>query len=251
MWRYPLRLPVQLSKQSEVPPPHICVKVWDVTDPSPRPLRRDAERNRQRIMAAARDVFAQRGFGASLDEIAEHAGLGVGTVYRRFPNKNALIDALFAEAADRLVVLARAAAQAKDAWDGLVGLLTDIAELQVGDRGLRDLMLSGGVSPARSLVMRDTLKPLIDPLVQRAKDEGGLRRDFDSGDISVLQLMIAAAFEFTRPCAPDGWRRYLTLMVDGLRECRSSVTPLAEPPLDEEGLEQAMLAWPLTRLPLP
>lgn len=200
-------------------------------------------------MAAAREVFALRGFGASLDEIAEHAGLGVGTVYRRFPNKNALIDALFEQAANRLVVLARAAAQVPDAWDGLVGFLTAVAELQVGDRGLRDLLLSGRVSPERSTIMRDTVKPLIDPLVRRAQEQGDLRADFDGIDVSVLQLMIAAAFEFTRPCAPNGWRRYLTLLVDGLRACRDAPTPLPEPALGEDALEQAMLAWPLTRMP--
>lgn len=200
-------------------------------------------------MAAAREVFAQRGFGASLDEIAEHAGLGVGTVYRRFPNKNALIEALFEQAANRLVDLAQVAAQAQNAWEGLIGFLTAVAELQVGDRGLRDLILSGRVSPERSMIMRDTVKPLIDPLVRRAQEQGCLRRDFEGVDISVLQLMIAAAFEFTRPCAPDGWRRYLTLLFDGLRERRDGPTPLPEPPMDEDALEQAMLAWPLTRLP--
>jgi len=124
-----------------------------------------------------------------------------------------------------------------------------VAELQVGDRGLRDLLLSGRVSPERSLIMRDTVKPLIDPLVRRAQEEGYLRADFDGIDISVLQLMIAAAFEFTRPCAPNGWRRYLTLLVDGLRACRDAPTPLPEPALGEDALEQAMLAWPLTRMP--
>ena len=220
-----------------------------MTHPSPRPLRRDAEQNRQRITAAAREVFAQRGFGATLDEIAEHAGLGVGTVYRRFPNKNALIDALFEETAERLVDLARIAAQAQNAWEGLVGFLTDVAKLQVVDRGMRDLILSGRVSPERSAIMRDTIKPLIDPLVQRAQDQGELRRDFDGSDIAVLQLMISAAFEFTRPCAPDGWRRYLTLLFDGIRERRDAPTPLPEPPLDEDSLERAMLDWPVTRLP--
>ncbi|HEV2637090.1 MAG TPA: helix-turn-helix domain-containing protein [Actinocrinis sp.] len=220
-----------------------------MTDHSPRPLRRDAEQNRQRIMAAAREVFAQRGFGASLDEIAEHAGLGVGTVYRRFANKNALIDALFEQAAKRLTDLARTAAQAQNAWEGLVDLLTAIAELQVTDRGLRDLILSGRVSPDRNTIMRENLKPLIDPLVRRAQEQGCLRRDFDGADIAVIQLMLSAAYEFTRPCGPAVWRRYLTMMFDAMRECRDAPTPLPHPPLDEDGLGRAMLAWPLTRLP--
>lgn len=220
-----------------------------MTHPSQRPLRKDAEQNRQRIMAAAREVFAQRGFGATLDEIAENAGLGVGTVYRRFPNKNALIGALFEESAERLVDLAKIAAEEPNAWLGLIGFLTAVARLQVTDRGLRDLILSGRVGHERSAMMQTAIKPLVDSLVQRAKDQGELRHDFDGHDIPVLQLMIAAAFEFTRPYSPDGWRRYLALLLDGLRERRDGPGPLLVPALDDEGLERAMLAWPLTRLP--
>src|SRR4051794_18831071 len=75
------------------------------TPTTERPLRRDAERNRQRILAAAAEVFAERGLGATLDDIARHAGVGVGTVYRRFPDKDALIDALFLERMGELQVL--------------------------------------------------------------------------------------------------------------------------------------------------
>ena len=79
------------------------------TDGEPeRPLRKDAERNRQRILAAAAEVFTERGLEATLDDVARHAGVGVGTVYRRFPDKAALADALFEERIDALVELATA-----------------------------------------------------------------------------------------------------------------------------------------------
>jgi AcrR family transcriptional regulator len=213
----------------------------------PRPLRRDAEQNRQRIMAAAREVFAQRGFDATLDEIADNAGLGVGTVYRRFPNKAALIDALFEESFARILELARAAAEQPDAWQGLVGLLSSLSELQAADRGLRDLMLSQRVSETRAAQLRDTMKPVLDPMVRRAQEQGALRCDFAAVDIPILQLMIAVACDFTRSSDPENWRRYLVLVLDALCQRRDGPTPLPRPALDEDTMEQAMRDWPAAK----
>src|SRR3954470_3515659 len=92
-------------------------------------LRRDAERNRRRILEAARRGFAERGLGITLDEIARLAGVGVGTVYRRFPNKELLIDALFEERIGEVVALARAAAGDEDAWRGLSRFLEGAVDL--------------------------------------------------------------------------------------------------------------------------
>ena len=108
-----------------------------------RPLRRDAERNRQRILDAARVVFAERGLSGSLDDIARQAGVGVGTVYRRFPDKELLIDALFEERIEEIADVARAAADHPDPWEGLVDFLTRTQELQSRDRGLKELVLGG------------------------------------------------------------------------------------------------------------
>src|ERR1043166_6338645 len=87
-----------------------------------RPLRVDAARNRERILAAASEVFADRGLDVSLDDIARHAGVGVGTVYRRFPTKEALIEALFDSHLAQLEALAENAVSYADSWDGLVAL---------------------------------------------------------------------------------------------------------------------------------
>lgn len=209
-----------------------------------RPLRRDAEKNRQRIMAAAREVFAQRGYDATLDDVARHAGLGVGTVYRRFPNKAALIDALFGESFQRVVDLVETALADPDPWAGFAGFMTATAELQVADRGLRDLMLSGSAGPARVGQMRERVKPLLDELVRRAQEQGDLRADFAGGDIPALQLMIATASEFTRAAGPQTWRRYLGLLLDGLCARREAPTELPAPVLDDEEIERAMMALP-------
>src|SRR5215216_4777906 len=101
-----------------------------------KPLRADAERNRRRILDAAADLFADKGLSVGLDEIAHHAGVGVGTAYRRFPDKRQLIEALFDERLDRLVELAERGLAADDAWEGLTGFLEQATELQIANRGL-------------------------------------------------------------------------------------------------------------------
>src|SRR5882757_2154058 len=216
----------------------------DTTLPAiPRPLRRDAELNRQRIMAAARQVFAARGLDATLDDVARQAGLGVGTVYRRFPNKEALIDALFEESFASVVGLAERAIEHPDAWAGLVGLMTDLAELQAGDRGLRDLMLSETYGRDRVAQMRDRIQPLMERVVERAHESGQLRADLRAGDLPVLLLMVSATVEFTHLARPEGWRRYATIMLDGMCERRDRPTELTEPVLDDDALHEAMHGW--------
>jgi AcrR family transcriptional regulator len=214
---------------------------------TPRPLRRDAELNRQRIMAAAREVFAQRGLDATLDDIAHHAGLGVGTVYRRFPNKTALVDALFEETFQQLLEMVEESAQAADPWAGLRGLIVRLCEMQVRDRGLREVMLSSAEGRSNSDRMRGLFKPLVDRLVERAKAEGSLRGDFDPHDFPMVLLMVTAAAEYGRYGEPDGWRRYLTLLFDGLYERRDKPTPLPAPAMGDDEIEQAMQHWPPTR----
>ena len=215
--------------------------------PTTRRKRKDAVQNRQRVMDAAREVFARHGLGTTLDEVAAFAGLGVGTVYRHFPNKSAVIDALFEESVDRLVELARVAAAAEDAWEGFVGFIIDVAELQTTDRGMRDLMLTAKNGCERSDLLQERLRPVSRPLVARAKAQGKLRPDFAEQDFPVLQIMLSAAYEFTSPAAPDAWRRYLTLMIDALCTRREAPHPLPRPALDDAGIEHAMRAWPTTK----
>src|SRR3954451_11539884 len=108
--------------------------------PVERPLRKDAERNRIRILAAAGELFAQRGLGATLDDVAHHAGVGVGTVYRRFPDKETLIDALFAQRIEALCAIAEEALAVPDAWDALAWYFENGSRLQARDRGLKELL---------------------------------------------------------------------------------------------------------------
>ena len=116
-----------------------------------RPLRRDAERNRQRILEAAREAFAHDGLSVTLDEIGRRAGVGVGTVYRRFPDKDQLIEALFEDRMNEFVALADECLGFEDAWDGLVHFL----EPRGPGAGLRSRLQRGralGVGRVRSVL---------------------------------------------------------------------------------------------------
>lgn len=217
------------------------------TPSASRPLRRDAELNRQRILVAAKEVFAERGLEATLDEIARHAGLGVGTVYRRFPNKEALIDALFEEGFAQILELTEQALADPDAWAGLTRLLTRMAEVQAADFGLRDVMLSESYGLDRIAQMRDQIKPMMERLVERAQEQGSLRADFRATDIMAVQLMISATVEFTHGVRDHGWRRYVPMLLDGLAARRGGVTELTEPELDDDDLHAAMQCWPRYR----
>lgn len=215
--------------------------------PVPRPLRRDAELNRQRIMEAARLVFAERGLEATLDEVARQAGVGVGTVYRRFPDKEALVDALFEESFGQVVTLAERALELPDAWEGVVVLLTELAENQAADRGLRDIMLSESYGHDRVAQMRDRIKPLLEQMVERAQRQGGLRADLRAGDVPAILMMISVTVEFGGEARPDLWRRYLTMLLDGICAHRDGPTELPEPELGDDEMPEAMQAWPRLR----
>src|SRR3982074_772960 len=106
-----------------------------------RPPRREAERNRLRILRAAAEVFTERGLQATLDDVAERAGVGVGTVSRRFPDKEALVEALFSERLDTLVGFAEQALAEPDPWTALATFLEQAASVIAGDRGLRQILM--------------------------------------------------------------------------------------------------------------
>jgi AcrR family transcriptional regulator len=214
--------------------------------PSERPLRRDAERNRQRILAAARVVFAERGLNGSHDDIAREAGVGVGTVYRRFPDKEQLIDALFEERIEEMAAVARAASEATDPWEGLAGFLVRAQELQSEDRGLKEIVLGGTRGAEHAAAARALIAPLVTQILQRAKDAGQVREDIELTDFPLIQLAIGTIAETARHVAPDVWRRMMTVVLDGLRaECARS--ELVSPPLVQEQVDAVMQCYGASR----
>jgi AcrR family transcriptional regulator len=208
-----------------------------------RPLRRDAERNRRRILDAAASVFATRGLEVSLDEIARAAGVGIGTVYRRFADREALIDALFEDRLGEIVRAAEAARAEGDAWAALVGFMERVGEAHALDRGLGEILISSAHGRERVGQMREQLRPLVDELVRRAWASGDLRADVDGRDLATVSVVLSAVADFTRAVEPEHWRRVLGLLLDGLRVRRDGPTPLARAPLDDEQLERAMTCW--------
>jgi AcrR family transcriptional regulator len=195
----------------------------------------DAARNRALLVTAAREVFAERGLEASLDDIARHAGLGVGTAYRHFANKYELAEAIFADAVDDIVALAERAAAAHDPWAGIVMFLEGTAEAQTTDRGLREVLM-GTHNPERTEQIGDRLSAPLRKLVVRGKRAGVLGQGVESTDLGIVLLMLCTVADVTADSAPDLWRRYLPALLDGLQ----SDTPLPVSAIDEDDLRTAL-----------
>lgn len=222
--------------------PLLCILVTMATEIE-RPLRRDAERNRQRIVESAAALFAERGLGVSMDDIAREAGVGVGTVYRRFPDKELLIEALFEEHMDQIVGFARDALAMDNAWEGLVSFMERALGQQALNRGLKELLISSGHGQDHIARGRDEIAPLIEELVRRGQAAGDLRADASQTDFALLQMSLGSIIDYTRDADPDIWRRCLAIMLDGLRTRRDGPTPLPVGPLDLAQVECAMRDW--------
>jgi AcrR family transcriptional regulator len=202
-----------------------------------RPLRRDASRNRERILEAARELFAERGLEVTMDEIARHAGVGVGTVYRRFPQRSQIIEALFEQRMEDYLALAERSLADPDPWHGLVEFLEQGMAMQAADRGLKELLVGHGHASESGARVRARVLPMVEKLVARAQEAGVLRPDIGALDLPMVSLMIGQVIDFSHAVAPDLWRRYLALLLDGLRSDRS---PLPLAPLEPAQLDAAI-----------
>jgi AcrR family transcriptional regulator len=207
--------------------------VTPATTVGAKPLRRDAERNRGLILGAARRVFAAQGLDAGFDEIARAAGVGVGTVYRRFPERGDLVEALFEQEIDTVVERAERAAADPDPWRGLSEFVHWGAEAQATDRGLAQVLASAGRGHERVAAERDRLRPAVQALVEHAQRAGVLRADVGELDIGIAVAMVG------RVGGPDRAElraRYVQLVLDGLAVRRDAPSPLAEVPASEDDL---------------
>jgi AcrR family transcriptional regulator len=208
-----------------------------------RPLRKDAERNRLRILEAARVLFAERGLGVTLNDIAHHAGVGVGTVYRRFPDKDRLIEELFELRVAEIVGLAKAALDDPDPWNGLTGFLTKALELQAEDAGFKEVVLGSPGARERIGQIRLQMFPIGVELVRRAQEAGQLRSDFFSTDVPIIQLMVGTVIDTARDVEPELWRRYLAIVLAGLRPGGERTDPMPIGNLDPERVQRVMSSW--------
>jgi AcrR family transcriptional regulator len=207
-----------------------------------RPLRRDAELNRQRILQAAAEEFCERGLGVTLDDVARRAGVGVGTVYRRYPSKQSLAEALFVDKLDAVAALAEQALAEPDPWESLAGFLEHATELLSTNRGLRQILMHAAhatdqIDQARARLQRAGVQ-----LVKRAQQAGAVRGDLEPSDIPLIEFMLITAADYAWHVRPGIWRRYLTLILDGLKPARTQVSELPEPALTGPEMQLAHLA---------
>jgi AcrR family transcriptional regulator len=191
-------------------------------------LRRDAQANRDRILEAARACFATDGVDVPVEAIAQRAGVGMGTLYRRFPTKNDLVEAVVEDSLEAFVAAAEAGLAEKDPWTGFTAFVERVLELHAENRALREMLAGASHGPARER-MRRRVRPLTRELIRRAQEDGSLRADFAPEDMPLVFLTGGRVLEAARGLAPDLWRRYLGLLFDGLRA--EGATPLPRGPL--------------------
>ena len=210
----------------------------------PPALRRDAARNRELLLRTAYELMATRGLDVSHEEIARAAGTGMGTMYRRFPDRQALLDALFAEHIAAVIGFAEQAAERADAWAGLAWFLERQLELEAGNRGLGELLR--GRKQSSGLVSRANVRmtPLVADLVARAVAAGQLPPGTTPGDFAAAHLMVGSVLDASRTFAPQLWRRALAVALAGLRHAELPGTPPDESTvkllyLDEPGTPPA------------
>jgi len=197
--------------------------------PRDRPLRRDAERNRQRILTAAASLIAVHGLSVSHDQIAQAAEVAVGTVYRRFPDKSALVEALFRDQVDLVVAAAHAALDIADPWQALVTFMTDTLQFQAGNRGLGELSTGSPHGFALASYARTQVAPVVTELLARAHQAGVVRSGVVEQDLALVPVMIGAIIRRARAGDPDLWRRTLAIVLDGLRSVHEDELPGTAP----------------------
>ena len=172
-----------------------------------------------------------------MEEITQHAGLGMGTLYRHFPTKEELVDAVLEDTFAELVAAAGEAAATEDPWSGFAGFLERVFALHAANRGLKDVLAARGQGSGRAEAMRAQIKPLLRTTIERAQRQGTLRSDFTAEDLPVLFWSGERVIHATAPVAPEYWRRYLALVLDGLRA--EAATPLPGRPLTQAQLRRA------------
>lgn len=202
-----------------------------MTETAP-PLRRDAERNRQLLLRTAYDLMAVQGLDVPYEDIARAAGTGMGTMYRRFPQRQDLLDALFSEHIDTVIGFAERASRDDDAWAGLSWFLEQQLEIESQSRGLGELLRSRNQATALVQRAHERMTPLVAGLIARAIRAGQLPAGATPADFAAVHVMVGSVMDASRSFAPQLWRRALTVALAGLRHADLSGEPPDETVLD-------------------
>jgi AcrR family transcriptional regulator len=183
----------------------------------PRALRADAERNRRRILDAARKVFADEGLGAGVDAIARVAGVGVGTLYRRFPTKQDLLVAVIEDGVARIACQVEQLHTIEDPWEAFTQALNAFAKMVARDRGFLEVVHGDPELLPVARDAKDRMMSALDVLLRRAQDAGVVRGDIVVADVPALCMVAARLPAWKLDQQPELWTRYLALLIDGLR----------------------------------
>jgi AcrR family transcriptional regulator len=203
------------------------------------PLRADAERNRERVLVAAEQLFAERGLDTPLEDIAERAGVGIATLYRRFPTRGDLIAAALERKIASYTDVIKAALANPDPWAGFCEVILRMCELQVSDAGLKELFTVELPKPSAMDELMAEARANLEELVVRAREQGTLRPDFDAVDIPVTLIANAGLVTATHRTAPDAWRRFAAYQLQAFRADRDVPLPLPDPPAYDQ-IERSM-----------
>ncbi len=198
--------------------------------PPAKPPRKDSTRNRALLVDAARAVFAERGLDATLDDVARAAGVGVGTAYRHFANKQELAREVMARSFQQLTEDAKAALLVEDAWEALAQFFEISAARLVQDRGLHQAMF--GPTPSDKPPLRGDLVDAVVELFARAKAAGVIRPDAEAMDAVPIYAMMGVAADVGSVIDPEQWRRSLAFFLDGLRATDRGPLPLPAIPIE-------------------
>jgi AcrR family transcriptional regulator len=191
-----------------------------------KPLRADARRNREKVLAAARAVFSEQGVDAQMDDVARRADVGVGTVYRHFPTKDALLNALSDELFAVVAVYTRNQLTLDDPWEAFTRAMWFGAEKTAGDRAFSEILSATRPGQNRTCPGKEDLFVTVAELMDRCKAAGKMRQDAMVDDIGLMMCGVGSASQMEHP-VPDAWRRHLAIMLDGLR-AETASAPLHE-----------------------
>lgn len=204
-----------------------------------RPLRRDAQERRDRLIEAAQREFAAHGVDASLEKIAREAGVSIGTLYRHFPTRLDLLMAAFRPRVQEFLKGAAKALEIDDPWQGFVYYLENLFAMQAGDRGFNDFLSRRFTDNAETELIHDQMCQDIANVLARAQQAGEVRPDITMADIVNLIWSNGRIMDATSTAAPSAWRRYLYLMLDAYRAERAHSIP--EPPMTYDQLYDSMV----------
>jgi AcrR family transcriptional regulator len=204
-------------------------------------LRADAAENRRRLIEAARAVFAERGIDAPIDEIARRAGVGNATLYRRFRTRADLVAAVFEERLSEYASAAEEALRSTDAWAGFCQYVQRICEMQVGDRGLAEVLTTTFPAAPQLQAQRERAYNAFATLVGRAQAAGQLRADFVVEDFTVLMMANVGVVRGTAELAAPTLKRFTALVLDGWRAEAAHLLPPPLPPAELHGVMRGLV----------